>query len=116
MKQKKDHKLSQETYRAWEKIFHRLLHFDKREKEAEAVKKLTKQDLLDFYHTYISKKATKRRKLVVHIFGNQHPMEKAGQIGPTEVGEDHLVDEIRNNIENVTEWKRQQPLLPSTPY
>ncbi len=102
-KSEKPKTMSQESSRLWAEVTNHRHAFDWDLRVAEAARKLTKADLLGFYHTYIAAGAPQRRKLSSHIFGKGKdvPKPEAAAGGPGEL-----------LISNVFEFKRAQALHP----
>jgi len=72
-KLEKDKSLWEEYVRWKSEIdFPRVHNFARAEKEAEAIKKLEKQDIIEFYDNYIAVGGKHRRKLSVLIYGKGH--------------------------------------------
>ncbi|KAK9803974.1 hypothetical protein WJX72_009535 [[Myrmecia] bisecta] len=67
-KLEKPKRLRQEAAREWKEIDEGMLMFDRREREVDALRQLTKADLVDFYKAFVVEAAT-RRKLSVHVRG-----------------------------------------------
>nr|XP_061798307.1 nardilysin-like [Nerophis lumbriciformis] len=68
LKQKEswDSYLSDEVYRNWSKVVTKQYMFDRRNKEAEALKKITQGELLSWYY---DQRGPNSRKLSVHVVG-----------------------------------------------
>eukprot|EP01121_Diplochlamys_sp_Union-15-3_P012400 TRINITY_DN3708_c0_g1_i4.p1 TRINITY_DN3708_c0_g1~~TRINITY_DN3708_c0_g1_i4.p1 ORF type:complete len:951 (+),score=168.25 TRINITY_DN3708_c0_g1_i4:43-2895(+) len=103
-KLEKDKSLREETKRYWREIINpHLYQFDRAIKEVEVIKKLKKQDMLEFYDKYISPDSKERRKLSSQVFG------KGFSMVPNE--------EAKKNpdvvvIEDKRAFKRSMPLFP----
>ncbi|KAL2651160.1 hypothetical protein R1flu_019288 [Riccia fluitans] len=69
-KLERDHTLIEETDRHWEQIWEQRYSFEARKQEALEVQKLQKSDVLDWFSEYISSGSPGRRKLSIHIWGN----------------------------------------------
>lgn len=65
----KDPSLEYETNRYWNQITDRRYMFDFSEKEAEEVKKIQKDDVINWYNTYLRKTSPKCRRLAVWLWG-----------------------------------------------
>ncbi|KAI0815411.1 peptidase M16 inactive domain-containing protein [Xylaria sp. FL0064] len=59
--------LDQETKRHWEQIWHEYYDFEAAQQDADQVDKLTKGEMIDFYHTFINPTSPTRAKLVVQL-------------------------------------------------
>ncbi|KAL3700566.1 hypothetical protein R1sor_018588 [Riccia sorocarpa] len=69
-KLERDHTLIDETDRHWEQIWEQRYSFEARKQEAVEVQKLQKSDVLEWFKEYLISGAPSRRKLCVHIWGN----------------------------------------------
>jgi len=67
----------------WGEIDKNQFVFDRKQKEAEFVKELTKKDVLEFYDTYLKRGAAKRRMITTHLLGHAEAekMKKPKQEG-----------------------------------
>mgnify|MGYP001028431854 CR=1 FL=1 len=74
-----DRKLGTEFARLWKEIDARQYVFDRDLREAENLKQVTKEAVLEFFRSYISKGAPKRRKLCVNVFGGKRSMPPADE-------------------------------------
>ena len=63
----KPKKLSSRNEKIWAEITTRRYNFKRDEIEVEELSKLTSQDILDFFDTFIAENAPKRRKLSSHV-------------------------------------------------
>ncbi|KAK9940973.1 hypothetical protein M0R45_017605 [Rubus argutus] len=64
----KDQSLSEETDRFWHEITNKYM-FDINKKVAEEVKSLEKEDVINFYKTYMQQSSPKRRRLAIRVWG-----------------------------------------------
>jgi len=60
----------------WTEIRHSRFEFDIRDRLADVVKTITKQDLMNFVNTYMDAKAPTRTKLSLWQYGKSHQTEK----------------------------------------
>ncbi|XP_047330594.1 nardilysin-like [Impatiens glandulifera] len=65
----KDPSLSYETNRFWGQIVDGRYMFDMSEKEVEELKSVQKKDIIDWYHTYLTKSSPMCRSLVIRVWG-----------------------------------------------
>ncbi|RNA20606.1 insulin-degrading enzyme isoform X1, partial [Brachionus plicatilis] len=84
----------------WNEISSHQYNFDREKIEVEELRKLSKNELIEFYNTFISSKSNARRKLAVYI----NPSEINSQMTP-----DKLQGKI---IEDINEWRSSLPLYP----
>nr|XP_019043437.1 insulysin [Kwoniella bestiolae CBS 10118]OCF22367.1 insulysin [Kwoniella bestiolae CBS 10118] len=66
-KEEKPKNLSEESKRFWGRVKDRYYEFNKRENDVEALKTITKSDVLSLYEQYITTKSSQRSKLSVHL-------------------------------------------------
>lgn len=65
----KDPSLSYETNRYWGQIVDKRYMFDLSEKEAEELKDIQKDDIIEWYRTYLRQPSPKCRRLAIHVWG-----------------------------------------------
>eukprot|EP01018_Ginkgo_biloba_P032600 Gb_24525 [translate_table: standard] len=75
IKLEKHKNLWEESHFYWREIKDGTLKFDRREVEVTVLRKLTKQDLLEFFDQHIKQSAPKRRKLSLQVYGSSHSAE-----------------------------------------
>ncbi|XP_020092162.1 insulin-degrading enzyme-like 1, peroxisomal isoform X2 [Ananas comosus] len=56
----------------WAEIWSGTLMFDRMEADVEALKKLTKEEFIDYFNQYIKVDAPKRKTLSVQVYGRNH--------------------------------------------
>ncbi|PIA59677.1 hypothetical protein AQUCO_00400519v1 [Aquilegia coerulea] len=101
-KLEKDPSLSYETNHLWGQIVDKRYMFDMSEKEAEVLKSICKNDVMDLYNTYLKPTSSKRRRLAVHVWGcNTNMEEDSGTLEPFTV------------IEDLTIFKKSAKFYPS---
>ncbi|WVQ66403.1 uncharacterized protein L199_004583 [Kwoniella botswanensis] len=66
-KEEKPKNLSEESKRFWGRVKDRYYEFNKREKDVEALKTITKSDILSLYSKHITTNSNDRSKLSVHL-------------------------------------------------
>ncbi|XP_050216582.1 nardilysin-like isoform X2 [Mercurialis annua] len=72
----KDPSLQYETNRLWNQIVDKRYMFDFSEKEAEELKNINKNDIINWYKVYLQPSSPKCRRLVVRVWGcNTDPKE-----------------------------------------
>jgi len=74
LKLEKDKRLTQQTNRWWSEIEDRRYQYDRPEREVEALRTVTKVDLLELFDNHISQNAPYRRKFSSQVYGKQHPV------------------------------------------
>ncbi|XP_041993159.1 nardilysin-like [Salvia splendens] len=65
----KDPSLSYETNRYWGQIVDKRYMFDLSENEAEELKDIKKEDIIEWYRTYLRQPSPKCRRLAIHVWG-----------------------------------------------
>lgn len=94
-------KMSHQLELYWNEVVSHQYNFDRENIEVEEIKKLTKQDVVDFFNRYIDPCGPERRKLAVYIC-------------PPDMSEDLKSEKIKDKlIENPYEWKSSQSLYPN---
>jgi len=97
----KDKSLKEETTRWRTEIeFPHTQKFDRAKREAEAIEKLSKDDILNFYKKYIAQGGS-RAKLSVQIFGKDHVVPERTSSDPSVVV-----------ITDISAFKKAMPLYP----
>lgn len=112
-RQEKPKQLTHRAVRYWSEITSGQYMFDRDEVEVDELKTITKEDLIDFLHTYVFHHAPQRRKMAVHVVAANVSQEKAeplqnGGVSLTpapECKDPHLVEDIAI-------FKRSLPLFP----
>uniref|UniRef100_A0A0D6QRY2 Insulin-degrading enzyme-like 1, peroxisomal n=1 Tax=Araucaria cunninghamii TaxID=56994 RepID=A0A0D6QRY2_ARACU len=88
MKLEKHKNLREETQFYWSEIDDGTLKFDRKEVEVAVLRKLTKEDLLNFFNNHIKLGAPGRRKMSFQVYGSSHVAEyksaKSGEISSYE--------------------------------
>ncbi|KAF9594541.1 hypothetical protein IFM89_033511 [Coptis chinensis] len=87
-KLEKDPSLSYETDHLWGQIVDKRYMFDMSEKEAEELKSICKNDVIDWYNKYLKPTSPKRRRLAVRVWGCDSNMEEGSPLEPSTVIED----------------------------
>lgn len=96
-----DRTLAVRSSRFWGEIDRGFLQFDREEREIEALRKVTKEEVIEMFDDYIAKDGKYRRKIVSQIYGNQHPFDKRKNVP------DGALD-----VTDVSAFKTQRPLYP----
>ncbi|KAL1370247.1 hypothetical protein HN51_000534 [Arachis hypogaea] len=65
----KDHSLNYESNRLWSQIVDKRYIFDISKKEAEELKNISKQDVVEWYRTYFRQSSPKCRRLLIRLWG-----------------------------------------------
>ena len=105
VKSEKLKNLSEEATRYWKEIDEGTLHFKRQVLEVEELKKLTKQDLLEFSKSQFDANSKDRRKLSIRVISTK-----------AEAVKKELEDEDTNRhikIESISEFKSRLPVFPS---
>ncbi|PSK36776.1 hypothetical protein B9Z65_1959 [Elsinoe australis] len=76
--------LNQETARFWHHITSEVFDFELVYRDVEHVEKLTKDQMVDFFSTYISPASDKRARAAVHLVAQTSPEELAEKTDPAE--------------------------------
>ncbi|RAL51841.1 hypothetical protein DM860_010559 [Cuscuta australis] len=98
--------LWEETNFYWWEISGGTYKFNRIPMEVEALKQVTKTDLIGFFDEYVSVDSPKRKALSVRVYGSSHSSEyKAEKTEPA--GPDFV------RIEDVFSFKRSRPVHPS---
>ncbi|QCD97433.1 insulin-degrading enzyme-like 1, peroxisomal [Vigna unguiculata] len=103
VKLEKHKNLREESSFFWREINDGTLRFDRRDHEVEALRQLTRQELIDFFNEYVKVGADRKKTLSVRIHGNRHSSEYKA-----EVSEPHLA-----RIDNIFTFRRSQSLYGS---
>ncbi|KAJ3207690.1 Insulinase (Peptidase M16) [Clydaea vesicula] len=90
----KDKNLKQEFSRLWSHIKNHYYDFHRRKLEVEILKKLTKQEIIDFYKEYISIESKNRRKLSAWI---------ESQVKKEEICKNNYSEEEKKEIQKILE-------------
>eukprot|EP00250_Pteridium_aquilinum_P021928 c25264_g2_i1 orf=2311-5265(+) len=130
IKLEKHKNLQEETQVFWSEIDDGTLKFTRQKDEVAALKKLTKEDLLDFFAKFMKAGAPNRAKLSIRVYGGAHEEEfksviddedKDAKVGDCndelhEVGGLQACDKKEKTplrIRNIFEFKRSQSLYGS---
>lgn len=112
-RQEKPKQLTHRAVRYWSEITSGQYLFDRDDIEVDELKTITKQDLLDFFHTHVFHHAPLRRKMAVHIVAANVAQEKAE---PLQNGVVNLTPapECKEPypVEDIAIFKRSLPLFP----
>lgn len=103
MKLEKHKNLREESAFFWREINDGTLRFDRRDYEVEELRKLTLQDLIDFFNEYVKVGAPRKKTLSIRVHGNRHSSEYKA-----EASEPHLA-----KIDNIFTFRRSQSLYGS---
>ncbi|KAI5682884.1 hypothetical protein M9H77_04112 [Catharanthus roseus] len=106
LKLEKHKNLQEESRFFWREVFDGTLKFDRREREVEALKRLTQKDLLDFFDEYIKVGAPRKQALSVLVYGGSHSSEY-------EADRSEIVEASTVHIDDILSFKRSRPLFGS---
>ncbi|KAH6828296.1 Insulinase family protein [Perilla frutescens var. hirtella] len=98
----KDPSLSYETNRYWGQIVDKRYMFDLSEKEAEELKDIQKEDIIEWYRTYLRQPSPKCRRLAIHVWGCNTDSKDADGQGAS-----------RQVIKDLAELKKSAEFYPS---
>jgi insulysin len=103
--------LNEEGSRFWHHIQSEVYHFQQREDDVEALKGVTKEDMLAFYDRFINPDSGRRRKLSVYLRAQAGTAVEDGEAGEgAEKNEEKLENSKPIKIEDVREFKATLPL------
>ena len=105
----KPKKLGSRSEKIWTEITTYRYNFNRDEIEVEELSKLSSQDILDFYNTFIGQAATKRRKLSTHIVSTAL---KEGEDENVEPNKEEAQSLCGKNVEDIVSFKAGLPLHP----
>lgn len=115
---KKKKKLINLSVQYWSEITRREYFFKRNEAVADAVKKLTKTEILQFFKLHLSHESSQRKKLSVHIV-KSNPEQNALTPNYSTDNAVELLPNVQENpskgsvlVENYVEFKKQKPLHP----
>jgi len=100
LKLEKPKKLADKNKYLWREITARSYVYQREEKEAEQIKKLTKQDVLEFYESYVAPGGANHRKLIVNVESKSNPGEAVAP-GVS----------VQYHIDDVAQFKKEHGLL-----
>ena len=104
MKSVKDIKLSEAANRAWNEVYNELYMFDRQEREIEAIKNITKQELVNYFNETIY---TNCRRINVKIICKNHtenPEVEAKELNQ-KYYEENCLSVIDIDPENIQEFQ-----------
>lgn len=101
-KLEKPKKLSTRNERIWREICAHTFNFKRVEVEAEALKKVSRTDLLEFFDAHIGPEAPERRKLSTHVVSTVEKEEDSAENSQL----------CGQRITDVCEFKGCHPLHP----
>eukprot|EP00088_Acartia_fossae_P015149 TRINITY_DN1823_c0_g1_i7.p1 TRINITY_DN1823_c0_g1~~TRINITY_DN1823_c0_g1_i7.p1 ORF type:complete len:175 (-),score=48.64 TRINITY_DN1823_c0_g1_i7:151-675(-) len=133
----KPKKLSSKNGKFWAEILSEHLHFDRDNIEVEELRKLTKDDILNFYTEHIAPSGEQRRKLACHVVSHhpegagKKPLDPSAEETPSTSSTDDKSadqdgaqksgsgstekpanDEVVIKVKNIAQFKAGQPLYP----
>eukprot|EP00177_Eucheuma_denticulatum_P003195 GFKZ01005765.1.p1 GENE.GFKZ01005765.1~~GFKZ01005765.1.p1 ORF type:complete len:989 (+),score=151.19 GFKZ01005765.1:159-3125(+) len=96
-----DENLAGQSWRFWDEISSRYRQYNRSKKELEALKLITKEDILNFFDVYIAEGGSCRRRVISQVYGTQHPIDASQQLSDKSV-----------EIHDAIAFRRQQELYP----
>ncbi|PRQ34785.1 putative insulysin [Rosa chinensis] len=81
----KNSSLIHETNRFWNQIIHKRYTFDYAKRVAEELSSLQKEDVVNFYKTYLQQSSPKRRRLGIRVWGCNTDLKEAEESRPESV-------------------------------
>ncbi|GBB83220.1 hypothetical protein RclHR1_00100024 [Rhizophagus clarus] len=97
--------LGQETHRYWTHVSSGYYEFDRDDTDVEEIRKITKQDFLEFYKKFISPNSPDFKKLSVHLRSQKNSLSKKSLKKPLDIKKLHSVLTLQGlnnvNIENL---------------
>ncbi|CAA0837441.1 Zinc-metallopeptidase- peroxisomal [Striga hermonthica] len=106
LKLEKHKNLREESGFYWREISDGTLKFDRREREVEALRQLSQEELIEFFNEYIKFGAPNKKSLSVRVYGNAHSSQHQ---------EDNAQISVSNTvkIEDIFTFRRSRPLYGS---
>jgi len=101
-KLEKPQNLQQLSSRLWAEIREHKYIFDRHKKDAEILKRITRDELLQFFETFVQNPET-RRKISIQVFGNKHEIPKENE--KERSGNVVFIDDLAT-------FKKNMPLYP----
>ncbi|WZZ52175.1 hypothetical protein YC2023_052282 [Brassica napus] len=105
MKLEKHKNLNEESSFYWREIKSGTFKFNRKDEEVDALRELKKEELIDFFDTYIKVDAPKKKSMSICVYGSQHLKEMASD-----------KDEVASpfiEIEDIVGFRKSQPLYGS---
>lgn len=115
---KKKKKLYNLSAQYWSEITRRENFFKRNEAIADAVKKLSKSEILQFFKTHFSRESPQRKKLSVHIIKSSAEQNELTPTYPADNAVELLPSIPENSskspviIDDYVEFKKRKPLYP----
>ncbi|KAG0597423.1 hypothetical protein M758_UG337100 [Ceratodon purpureus] len=114
VKMEKYKNLWEESDFFWREINGGSLQFDRRDIEVKALKELKKEDLITFFNHKIRCNGPERKKLSVHVFGNQHHRQLAIAKGEVSIPAGYTNSVTNGQTINVAPASKQNGLISQT--
>lgn len=105
-KLEKHKNLREESRFYWKEISDGTFKFDRKESEVSALKKLTQQELIDFFDEYVKVGATRKKTLSIWVYGSTH-------ISDYEVDKSNAEQSNYICIDDIFTFRRSQSLYGS---
>ncbi|KAJ0982675.1 hypothetical protein J5N97_010930 [Dioscorea zingiberensis] len=106
MKLEKYKNLKEESGFYWKEIVDGTLRFDRKESEVAALRELTRQELINFFDSYIKVGTPQRKTLSVQVYGALHSAAFQSLIGDSSQPQN-------TQIRDIFSFKRSRPLFGS---
>lgn len=105
-KLEKHKNLREESRFFWKEITDGTFKFDRKESEVSALKKLTQQELVDFFNEFVKVGATRKKSLSIRVYGSSH-------LSDYEVDKSSAEQSNYVHIDDIFTFRRSQPLYGS---
>lgn len=105
MKLEKHKNLNEESSFYWLEIKNGTFKFNRKDEEVAALRELKKEELIDFFDTYIKVDAPKKKSMSICVYGSQHLKEMASD-------KDKVASPFIE-IEDIVGFRKSQPLYGS---
>ncbi|PKA63852.1 Zinc-metallopeptidase, peroxisomal [Apostasia shenzhenica] len=106
MKLEKHKNLSEESSFYWREIVDGTLKFDRKVIEVAALRELTKEEVVDFFDSFVKVDSRQRKTLSIHVYGGLHSLEY--KLALNEPDQSQTV-----RIQEVCSFRRSRPLYSS---
>ena len=112
-KLEKDKTIFEEAARWWNEIDSGNRMFDRREREVAEIRRLRREDLLQFYEERLRPGAPQERRLATRVFSAEHRAAASGAAAAEEDGDAPEAPPRGANIDCIYAFKRALPLFES---
>ncbi|KAF2220544.1 Metalloenzyme, LuxS/M16 peptidase-like protein [Elsinoe ampelina] len=109
--------LNQETARFWHHITNEVFDFELVHRDVEEIEKLTKEDLTQFFDTFISPASDKRARAAVHLLAQTSSEELAEKTDPAEktAKVNDALDQLLNQLSISSDRSQLQKRITDLP-